>query len=132
MSQDTTQTAKLEVYYQHEIGRAISALSFIQQNRELLEKAGDNRPSLWSNYVDFDGLKRPDILKLLKAFGGKWDKSPSYDGGHLTYTRREQVNGRTIRLSGEPPASCKIVETVKYVKVPAKRERVVTRKVVCK
>lgn len=129
---ETTPTVKLEIYYQHEIARSIDTLAFIQQNRELLEKAGDNRPSLWASYVDFDGLKRPDVLKLLKAFGGKWDKSPSYDGGHLTYTRREQINGRTFRLSGEPPSSCKIEETVTYVKVKAHRERVVTRKIVCK
>jgi hypothetical protein len=131
MTTEQTQITKLEVYYQHEIGRHITALEFIQKNREILEKTG-LKPSLWSNYIDFDGVKRPEVLKLLKVFGGKWDKTPSYDGGYLTYTRREQINGRVVRISGEPPASCKIVETVKYVRIPAKRERVVTRTVVCK
>ena len=130
---ETTPLEKLEIYYQHEIGRATQVLAFIQGNRELLEKAGNTRPCIWSNYVDYDALSRPDVLKLLKAFGGKWDKEvPTYAEGQLRYTRREPIDGRTIRLSGEPPASCKIVETVKWVKIPARREKQVTRKVICK
>jgi hypothetical protein len=127
---NTTELTKLEVYYQHEIGRNIDSLRYIQQNRELLEKAGI-KPCFWSNYVDFDGVQRPDVLKILRVFGGKWDKTPSYDGGYLTYTRRGQIGGRTVRISGEPPASCKIVEKVTYKRIPARRERVVTRTVVC-
>jgi hypothetical protein len=131
MSTENTQLEKLEIYYQHEIGRNIDSLRFIQANRSILEKA-ESKPCLWGSYVDYDGLKRPELLKLMKAFGGKWTKTPSYDGGHLTYTRTEAIGGRTVRLSGEPPSSCKIIETIKWVKVPAKREKIVTRKVVCK
>ena len=128
---ETTQLEKLEVYYQQDIGRSIDALAFIQQHRALLERA-NVKPCIWGKYVDYDGLNRPQILQLLRTFGGKWDKSAAYSDGHLRYTKRETVDGRTIRVSGEPPASCKVVETVKWVKVPARREKQVTRTVVCK
>jgi hypothetical protein len=131
MTTETTPLRKLEIYQQNNIRTAVTALEFIHTHREKLEKLNLTF-SNYSNYVDFDQLSRPDLLKVLRAFGGKWNKSPGYNGG-LTYTRQEQLDGLTIRCyNGEPPPSCKIVETVRWIKVPAKREKVVTREVVCK
>lgn len=131
MSTETTPLKKLEVYFQNQVRNATTALEFIHTHRAKLEKANVGF-SHYSNNIDFDSLKRPDLLRVIKAFGGRWDKSPGYNGG-LTYTRRELLDGLNLRCwNGEPPASCKIIETVKWVKVPAKRERQVTRTVVCK
>jgi hypothetical protein len=119
-----------EVYLQRQVADATSGLEFVQTNRRTLEKLG-LKFSLFGTFLDFDHLQRPDVLRVIKAFGGRWSKQPGYDGG-LNYTRDETVTGRRVRVyNGEPPPSCKIVEKVKYVKVPAKRERVVTRYVVC-
>jgi hypothetical protein len=127
-----TPLVKLEVYLQNSIRDAVTALEFLHTHREKLEKLNLSFSHPYGSYIDFDHLSRPDLLKVLRVFGGKWDKSPGYNGG-LTYTRQDQVDGFTLRCyNGEPPPSCRIVETVKWVKVPAKREKVVTRTVVCK
>lgn len=128
---NTSVTTTLEVELQHSIARHVTALEFLQANREKLDKLNLRFNHPYGNYVDFDGLQRPDVLAVLKAFAGKWDKSPGYNGG-ITYTSQHKVNGMVVRCyNGEPPPSCKIVETVTYKKVPARRERIVTRTVVC-
>ena len=136
---NTPEKTPLEVYetnlrnQQRDVSRA---LRFIEDHRETLVKL-NLRPSIFTSYdgvsyVDFDRLERPDVLRVIKAFPGKWSKSPGWDGG-LNYTNDKPVDGCKVRCyNGEPPAGCKIVETVTYNRVPARRERVVTRTVVCK
>ena len=128
---EKTAREKLEVEFQGQVKRATGMLEFIHTNRDKLEKL-DLRFSGYSNYVDFDHLQRPDVLRVIKTFPGKWNKRAGYDGG-LIYELETPVTGFIVRVyNGEPPPSCKIVETVKYVHVKAHKERVVTRTVVCK
>jgi hypothetical protein len=123
-------TKDVEGYFNRQITQANKVLAFINENREILEKL-NLRFNDCGNFIDFDNLQRPDVTKVLLAFKTKWDKSPGYNGG-LHYSSKETFRGFNIRCyNGEPPPTCKIVETVKYVKIPAKRERIVTRTVVC-
>jgi hypothetical protein len=126
-----TPTHQAEINCQNEIARATKHLEFIHTYRDALNALG-LKPSFWSDYCDFDNLTRPDLLHVLKAFPGKWDKSLSLSGSGITYTLTEPVLGLTIRCyNGEAPPSCVIEETVEYKTVPARVERIVTRKVKC-
>jgi hypothetical protein len=117
---------------QRDIYRATSTLEFLQTYSTQINRIG-KAPYLCGDFMDFDGLTRPQVLEVIRAFPGKYDKTPGYDGG-LVYTSRETVlDGKfQVRIyNGEPPASCKIEETIEYVDVPARTERRVTRTVVC-
>jgi len=125
-----TPIQRTERRLQNEMAQLVAQLEFLQTHRELLESLAI-QPTFCLDFVDFDNLKRPDMLRVLKIFPGKWDKSPGYNGG-LHYIRRERVGGFQIRIyNGEPPTSCVIEEKVEYIHVPAKVERVVTRVVRC-
>jgi hypothetical protein len=127
---EKTQLQRLEEDLRLQQKNVANQLRFLELHREVLTPL-DLKFSIYSNNIDFDYLKRPDVLRVIKAFGGRWSKRPGYDGG-LTYERDEKVDGHTIRVyNGEPPPSCHIIEKVTYRKIPARRERVVTRTVVC-
>ena len=88
--------------------------------------------SFWANHADFNYLTHPQVIELMKAFPGHYNKSLSFEKDKLNYTLDTPVDGLTIRAySGEPPAACKIEEHIEYIEVPAHTERKVTRKVIC-
>ena len=103
---------------------------FINANRDKLE-ALNLKLDAYTHYVDFNSLDRPDVLRVIKAFPGRWEKSQGYDG-RLNYTRIEPEGELTLRLWGaEAPDCCHIEERVEYVEVPARVEKRVTRVVKC-
>jgi hypothetical protein len=128
---DATTSQKAEFRAQREIYRATTSLEFIHAHADLINELGVI-PSVVGQYVDFDGLTRPQIMLVHRHFHGKWTKTTGYDGG-IIYTLEQPVaTGLQLRLyNGEPPASCEIVETIEYVEVPARTERRVTRTVKC-
>ena len=80
--------------------------------------------------IDFDRLTHPDIIRVLQAVGGKWDKAISNAGdGTIDYT--QEINGVTIRLwAGEPPPNCQIIEVEEEIPAqPARKE--IRRKLQC-
>lgn len=128
---NATTSQKAELRAQREIYRATTSLEFIHAHRELIDELGVI-PSVVGSYVDFDRLTRPQIMVVHRHFHGKWTKTPSYDGGIIYTLETPVATGLQLRLyNGEPPASCKIEETVEYVEVPARVERRVTRVVKC-
>jgi hypothetical protein len=129
--QNRTKTQSAEIELQHSMARWVTQLEFIHRNRNKLESL-DLRFGIFGEYVDFDNLQRPELLAVIKAFPGTWNKHPTYDNTGITYTLAEPVCGLTIRCyNGEAPPSCVIEETVEYVTVPERIERKVTRKVKC-
>lgn len=102
----------------------------IQQKRELLTKvqtleAGElpddfPAPEIFGDVVDFNRLNRDQILQVIAAIPGKWDKTPSTIEGKLNYIT--YFNGLQIRIwAGDPPASCTLIEEL--VEVPARIEK---------
>jgi hypothetical protein len=79
--------------------------------------------------IDFDSLTHPDIIRVLQAMGGKWDKSLSGCDGAIDYT--QEINGVKIRLwAGEAPPNCRIIEIEETI--PAQPERKeIRRKLQC-
>lgn len=111
----------------------------IQQRQELLAKVeaaeiGDceleGEPTVYSSgQIDFDRLSHPEVIKVIQAIPGKWDKEPSSEGTRINYsTKRGDLTFRC--WAGEPPPNCKIVELL--VTIPAQPETVRTvRKLQC-
>ena len=86
------------------------------------------KASFFGHQIDFDNLKHDDVIKVIEAVGGNWNKIPGDDANvHYSTT----INGISYRCyNGEPPPNCKIVEVLETI--PAQPERVVTRrKLVC-
>jgi hypothetical protein len=123
--------AETKEYFTREVERCKAYLQFLEDHYDTLT-ALDIRPSFFMDTVDFNNLTRPEVVKVIKAFPGKWAKTPSYHGDGITYTLNRTVSNLSMRIyNGEPPASCKIVETVEYQVIPERVERIVHRKVVC-
>jgi hypothetical protein len=107
---DTNHIQKLVRNLADEIEQLTTVLEFIRDNQITFETL--NLPiSPCDGGIDFDNLQRPDVLRVIKAFPGCWEKSINYEGG-LNYTRLDGIGGITLRLWGAeaPPDSCKIEE----------------------
>jgi hypothetical protein len=104
-------------------------LKFIQKHAAKL--SGLPSVDLYGCQLDFNRLTHPDTIKVIRAFGGKWDKQlTDGESARVDYTRT--IDGIIVRIwNGEPPPNCKIVETVQLVpEVPASTR--VVRRLVCK
>jgi len=126
-----TRTQQTEIDIQNQIANNISYLEFLHAHRTTLESL-EVKFSFFSSHIDFDQLDRPDMLRVFKAFPGKWVKSKSFDGDRIHYTLDTPVSGLTVRIwNGEPPAACVIEERTEWVDVPARREKRVIRTIKC-
>jgi hypothetical protein len=76
---------EIEIRYQRELGRCIEALTFIQENRAALD-ALDLKFNIWYGTIDFEHLQHPDVVRVIKAFPGKWKKEVTYAGDGIDYT----------------------------------------------
>ena len=85
-----------------------------------------------SGYIDFDHLEHEDVIKVIRGFGGKWNKEvSSVRPGTVNYERQDTIDGLRLRCwGGKPPPSCKLVEVEEII--PAQPARVVKKlKMVC-
>lgn len=107
--------------YKADIQRITDKIQFICEHHWRICKIGV-MPSPSYNGIDFDSCERDEALAIMKAFGGKWDKSPNYTGKGIDYTQYFADYSRRIQISNaKPPASCEIVE--EDVIIPAQPER---------
>lgn len=73
--------------------------------------------SIYDFGIDFDNLPHSDVMKVVKAFPGKWEKKLSPLSGVPRIDYEITDEGFKIRCwKGEPPPSCKLVK--KTVQVP--------------
>ena len=88
--------------------------------------------SLYGGQIDFDNLSHDKVIEVVKAIGGKWDKTISYGTTEPRIDYKTEKNGIKIRCyQGEPPPNCRIEDVLEVV--PAQPERTVTvKKLVCK
>ncbi len=93
--------------------------------KKLAEVNGQVIP-IYDNQFDLDNLPHKEVVKLIRALGGKWKKSASATANRINY--ETMVDGMIVRCwAGEPPPSCKIVEVEELV--PEKVIPAHTRKV---
>jgi hypothetical protein len=96
-------TKHAELRIQHEIANQTRCLEFIHTNRATLE-ALDLKFMFFSDYIDFDNLDHSDVIRVIKAFPGTWNKYYPSDNGGITYALAEPVTGFTVRCyNGTPP-----------------------------
>jgi hypothetical protein len=130
-TEPTNHTNKLHARLSRDIEQLEAVIHFINTHYATFTVL--NLPvSSYTNYIDFDNLERPDVLRVIKAFPGRWEKTNSFDA-KLNYTRANELDEEvTLRCWGaEAPDCCTIEETVEYVEVPARTERRVTRTLKC-
>jgi hypothetical protein len=103
--------------------------AFLRKEADFIESL-ECTPSIWNENIDFDYPSHADAIKIIRHFGGRWNKS--YLANRVNYT--QIADGMTLRLyEGEPPPSCRIVEEMVDVPetvIPARRELV--KKLVCR
>lgn len=94
-------------------GRIETMIAFLQTHKARFEALG-LKLSRWTDKIDFDRLKHPDVMRVVQAFPGKWTKTLSADSGRIDY--ETSVDGVSLRVwSGEPPPNCRIVEEDVYL-----------------
>lgn len=122
-----------------EVLEAMEQIKYLIANRTKLEALPGGAycghdPKKGVPRIDFDNLTHSQVVQVVRAFGGKWDKTVAdSDKSRVDYQTREPVSGVTIRCwQGEPPPSCKIVEVEEEIPatvVPARKVKV--KKMVC-
>jgi len=80
--------------------------------------------------VDFDYLTHEDVIRVIQAFPGKWEKRPGTDGIHYVLSADQNGGTEVYCWNGAPPPSCKVIE--EWVDVPAQpATRAKVKKIVC-
>lgn len=86
---------------------------------------------LYGEQFDFDNLPHAEVIKVVRAVGGKWTKTPGGEAGQVHY--ETVVDGVKVRCyNGKAPPSCKVIEVEEHVPaqiIPASVRKV--RKLVC-
>lgn len=115
-------------WIQADIDRLTLAISWLKSNREQIERLGIV-PFAYNGQMDFNNPTRSQILEIIKAFPGKWQKSVcAAEPTKMDYTR-EIPGEMTLRIwGGELPPCCQLVE--EWVDVPAQPATRVLKKVV--
>lgn len=113
--------------------RQIGFLQAMAEKFEGLELKAE--PTFACGSLDFDRLPHRDVVKVIRAIGGKWHKTPNAGSDNtdkIDYSR--QIGDFEVRCwAGEPPPNCKVVEEV--VVIPQQiipEQRKVVKKLVCK
>jgi len=115
-----------------EIRLRAKLVRWVRKHAQLLSALPDVNFVVFGNRLDFDNLSHADIIKVIRAFGGKWQKSESA-GGIDKVDYKGEFDGKMVRFwAGEPPPSCRIVEVEEDVPeqvIPAHKKKV--RKLIC-
>ena len=94
-----------------ELARIQKRIEWLVEHQKELEKLPDG--GFYTGGLDFDHLPHKEIVKVIRALGGKWTKE-SVNENKITYAT--EIDGLQVRCwSGEPPPSCKLVEVEEHV-----------------
>lgn len=107
-----------------------SQIVWLEANQTVID-ALSIAPALYCHGLDFDHATREQVLEVIKAFPGVWDKKINgTDATKMDYERRAQDKGEPrVRIwCGALPPSCKIVE--EWVDLPPQPATRVLKKVV--
>lgn len=79
-----------------------------------------------SEKVDFENLSHADVIKVIRAFGGKWKKEPIGDN-QINYVT--DIDGLLVRCwRGEPPPNCRVIEVEEMIPERVIPAQVIKRK----
>lgn len=125
-----------------EIKRKGERIRWLQKHRAVLESLPS--AAACGDIVDFDFLNHKEVIGVVRALGGKWQKSsnphaeaPTREKGQ-SIDYQSTVDGVRVRCWGaEPPPSCRIVEVEEVIPahdIPAQHvpeKRVKVKKMIC-
>lgn len=123
-----TTREKILLKLNQELERIQRQINLTNELADKLDKLSIDGYFYTDTSVDFDNLSHDKIIEVIKAIGGKWNKTPR-DNARIDY--ETEVSGVKFRCyAGEPPPNCKVVEVLETI--PAQPERTVTvRKLLC-
>ena len=110
------------------IGNLERQLSWLRQHASILEPLP--KGEFWNDgFFDFNVLPHDQVIQVLTAFGGKWNKTVNL--ASIDYVTAAPIVGYTVRCyMGQPPPACRIEEVEEYVPAqPASVRKV--RKLIC-
>jgi len=111
------------------VNTAIERIAWLETKRAAIEATGLDISSAFGS-VDFDNLPHADVVKVMLALPGRWNKTPGSSEGTINY--EAEIDGVNVRCwCGEPPPSCKIVEVEEVVPAQPETRRMV-KKMICK
>jgi hypothetical protein len=97
---------------------------FVEQNEEKFKDL-PNATCYCIGYIDFDRLPHDQVMKVVIAFGGRWNREPV--GDRINYVQ-EVAEGVKVRCyQGQPPPNCRV--EYEEVTIPQRTER--RAKIVC-
>lgn len=109
-----------------QIAQSKERLKWLRKNRKKLADLPDGY--MYGERLDFDTLPHAEVIKVVKALGGKWKKSKNgAKEGRVDY--EQKIGPVEVRCwAGEPPPSCRMVEVEEEVPeqiIPAKPEEII-------
>jgi len=111
-----------------------NTVRWLRSRKRVLENLEANSESLQvygESNVDFNHLTHAEVIKVVRAFGGKWKKTP-VGNGLVDY--ETNIDGVRVRCyGGKPPPNCRIVEVEEVI--PARvipEQRIKVKKMICK
>ena len=109
-------------------------IEWLIEHTDQMEQCPEASISLLFDTMDFDLLSHAEVVKVLLAFPGYWNKKIDENDGKPTIHYTQEVDGITVRCwHGQPPPSCRIVEEsveIPETVIPAHKE--IKRKLVCR
>lgn len=110
---------KLQEDLQRETERVTKLIVWLRANAEKIEAIGVLPTLYGGGTIDFDNANREQVLAIIKAFPGKWEKSQN--GTSMDYLNSNESNEFPIRIwKGALPPCCRIVK--EEIDVPAHKE----------
>ncbi len=131
----------------NEIKNSAKKLRWLRKHRAELEALPD--ANFCGSGLDFDWLSHAEVIKVIRALGGRWNKSLNQHAAPPNGAREKgqsidyngTLDGMPVRCyAGEPPPSCRIVEVEEVIPahtLPAVPERHIpevrkkVRKMIC-
>jgi hypothetical protein len=92
-----------------------SALQTLWRLEDTLEK--DHNFFFWVSGISIFELSRKEVFSVIKALGGKWNKSFG-KGGHMVYKSPNSIPITIERSTSELPPTCRLIK--KVIECPAK------------
>ncbi len=87
-------------------------IKWLMKHRDKLADAP--KISWYGNQVDFDHLTHKEVVKVVRKFGGKWNKTATAVAGKINY--QTEIEGTIVRCyEAEAPPSCKLIEVEEHV-----------------
>lgn len=97
---------------------------FLRKHRALFDSLPDT--GACNEGIDFDHLPHKDVIRVIRALGGKWSKTPTGED-RINYVAN--IEGTRVRCYlGHPPPNCRVIEVEERIPEKVIPAQVIKRK----